>query len=457
MQSSHTTTVVFDEPNLVSCAGLAPALNLAQRAGLHQLCQDRVQIPGPGGAHPQVKIPALIAGMVAGADCIDDMDLLRHGAMAKLFTGTRSPSTLGTFLRSFSGGDVASVGAIASRFLAGLTTLVPGLRAGSDRRAYLDIDDTVKQTYGHTTQGAAVGYTNVWGLNTQLATISTPEVAPLILGARLRSGNRSNGEGSGWYFPRLLATARRAGFTDGLMLRADSGYYGRDLVLAARRAGVRFSIGAKQNAGIKAAIASIDPAAWVPIRYPGAIWDETQHCWISQAQIAEIPYTAFTNGPTRQHVTARLIVRRVAAHNPHAQHGQDELVTPWRYHAIFTDSELPLVAAEAEHRGHAIIEQVIADLKDGPLAHLPSAKFPANATWTLLATMAFNLTRALGATASPTHARARGATIRAQLITIPARIASSARKLTLHLPTRWPWATAWQTMNTGCHGPPTPA
>ncbi len=114
-----------------------------------------------------------------------------------------------------------------------------------------------------------------------------------------------------------------------------------------------------------------------------------------------------------------------------------------------------MLAAEADHRRHAIIEQVIADLKNGPLAHLPSGSFTANSAWLVCAAMAFNLTRAAGTLASAFHARATTGTLRAQLINVPARLARSARRLTLHLPDKWPWAHAWTRLLHGSrHGPP---
>jgi hypothetical protein len=144
-------------------------------------------------------------------------------------------------------------------------------------------------------------------------------------------------------------------------------------------------------------------------------------------------------------------VRRVPDLNPDHQ---SELFTVYRYHAVFTNSPLPMLEAEKAHRAHAIVEQVIADLKNGPLAHLPSGHFPANSAWLVCAAMAFNLTRAAGALASTLHAHATTGTIRAQLINIPARIARSARRLILHLPARWPWQDAWQQLDAAAHAPP---
>ena len=180
--------------------------------------------------------------------------------------------------------------------------------------------------------------------------------------------------------------------------------------------------------------------------YPNAIIDPDTGELISSAEVAEITYTAFTSSGTKGQVTGRLIVRRVPERNTTklAAAAQDGLFQVWRYHAVFTNQTTPLVEAEKTHRSHAIIEQVFADLKAGPLAHLPSKSFNANAAWLAIATMAFNLTRALGVTAGGRYARAETATIRAQLIHTPARIATSARRVRLHLPTRWPWAASWQ-------------
>mgnify|MGYP002738032619 FL=1 len=194
-------------------------------------------------------------------------------------------------------------------------------------------------------------------------------------------------------------------------MRADSAYYNHDVVAAARTAGARFSLTARMDPAVTAAISRIPEGDWVPIKYPDAIWDEAEQRWISDAQVAEVSYTAFTSRKKAEHVTARLIVRRVKRLNPKAARaGQDELFATYRHHAVFTDSPLTMLEAEASHRDHAIIEQVIADLKSGPLAHAPSGDFCANAAWTVLAAIAFNLTRAAGVLASSRHARPRSGT-----------------------------------------------
>jgi len=194
--------------------------------------------------------------------------------------------------------------------------------------------------------------------------------------------------------------------------------------------------------------------AWVGIRYPNAVWDDTDGGWISEAEVAEMPFTAFRNHGKHGQITARLIVRRVRALNPAVSAAQGELFTGYRYHALLTNTPMPMIEAEACHRQHAVIEQVLADLKAGPLAHLPSGRFAANAAWLACAGIAFNLTRAAGALASPSHAKATTATLRTQLIQVPARLASSARRLTMHMPLHWPWATDWMQMLTGANAPP---
>jgi hypothetical protein len=396
--------------------------------------------------------------MTAGADSIDDMDLLRHGAMSRLFVGVRAPSTLGTFLRAFTFGHVRQLDAVAARFIAGLARQSPLIAAGVEV-TYLDADDTIRETYGYAKQGAGYGYSGVKGLNALLATVSTPTSAPVIVASRLRKGSANSARGAARLVADAIKATRVCGTSGLLVLRTDSAFYTREVIAAARRHGVRFSITARRNTAIVAAIAAIPDQAWTTIRYPRAVFDEQLQQWISDAEVAEVPFTAFASRGKKNTVTARLIVRRVRDQNPdHVQrNAQGELFAVWRHHAVFTDSPLPMLTAEADHRRHAIIEQVIADLKNGPLAHLPSKSFAANSAWLVLAAMAFNLLRAAGALASTMHAKAATATLRAQLINVAARLATSARRATLHLPTAWPWATAWQQLFTAATGPPTAA
>lgn len=446
MRLSHAhraVSVRFDDPNLVSCAGLAAVLALATRCGLTGLVTERVRIAAKGGANAAAKIVALVAGMVAGADSINDMDLLRHGGVGRLFDEVRAPSTLGTFLRLFTFGHVRQLDAVAAGLLARLAAATPVLSAVG-QVAFVDVDDTVRATYGYAKQGAGRGYTGVNGLNALLATLSTPLSAPVIAATRLRRGSVNSVRGAARLLADALACARRAGATGLVIVRADSAFYGHDLVAAARRAGARFSLTARLTPAVTRAITSIDEQAWTPIRYPNAIYDHDEQRWVSDAEVAEVAFTAFTGRRRAEHVTARLIVRRVRRLNPSAaaRGGQHELFAVYRYHAVFTDNPQPMLDAEATHRDHAIIEQVIADLKDSALAHLPSGHFNANAAWLVCAAIAHNLTRAAGALASTFHARARTGTIRAQLISTPARLARSAHRLVLHLPRDWPWQPA---------------
>jgi hypothetical protein len=446
MQLSHARAAVsarFDDPNLVSCAGLVPVMALAQRCGLAALLVERLTINAKGGANAAVKVLAVVAGMVCGADSIDDLDVLRHGGMARLFTGIRAPSTLGSFLRLFRFGHVRQLDAVAAGLLARLVAATPVL-PDADQAVFVDVDDTVRQTYGYAKQGAGRGYTGIKGLNALLAVISTPVSAPLIAATRLRKGSTNSARGAAKLLSDALATARRAGAAGLVLVRADSAYYGYDIIAACRRAGARFSVTARLTPTVVAAITSIPDTAWVPICYPNAIYDEQEQRWVSDAEVAEVGFTAFTHRRKSEHVSARLIVRRVRRLNPATAPAgkagkQGELFAVYRYHAVFTDSPEPMLGAEATHRDHAIIEQVIAELKNGPLAHLPSGVFTANAAWLVCAAMAHNLTRAAGAPAGGRHRRTRTATIRAQLINTPARAAHSAHRQVLHLPRDWPY------------------
>ncbi len=446
MRLSHACRAIsvrFDDRNFVSCAGLVPVLALAARCGLRTLLVDTLTLTGKGTANAAAKITALVGGMVAGADSIDDMDLLRHGGMPRVFDGVRAPSTLGTFLRRFTFGHVRQLDAVATRLLVRLSAATP-LLPGAEQVAYLDLDDTVRQTHGYAKQGAGRGYTGVKGLNALLAVLSAPLAAPVIAASRLRRGSTNSARGAPRLLAEALATAHRVGAGTArhgmLLVRADSAFYSHDIVAAARRAGARFSINARLTKTVTRAITSIDEAAWTPIRYPNAIYDEDEQRWISDAEVAEIVFTAFTGRRKREHVTARLIVRRVRRLNPRTvAAGQAEMFAVHRYHAVFTDSTEPMLTAEATHRDHAIIEQVIAELKNGPLAHLPSGVFTANSAWLACATISHNLTRAAGTLAGGRHARERTATLRRRLIDTPARVAHSAHQQVFHLPRGWPW------------------
>ena len=224
MKPSHTIRPVFDDANLVSAAGLVPVLRLAESAGFYDLLGG-LTVASPNAA---VKVAGVVGGMLAGADSIDDLDLLRHGGMGRLFAGVRAPSTLGTFLRSFTHGHVQQLDAVGARLLAGLAGRVPGVLAcaGTGGIAFVDVDDTIREVHGYAKAAAAYGYSGVRGLNVALATVSTPTAAPVIARARLRAGNTASAAGAGRLLAQALTTARAAGVSGQVLARADSAYYG---------------------------------------------------------------------------------------------------------------------------------------------------------------------------------------------------------------------------------------
>jgi hypothetical protein len=457
------THASFDDPNLVSHAGLVPVMALAERAGLADLVAEHVRPGGECGVNAHLKVPCLIAGMAAGADSIDDMDVLRHGAMSTLFGGVRAPSTLGSHLRSYTWGNVSQIEKAGREFLAELSRRAP-LLPGAETLAFIDIDSMQKRVYGHKKQGAKFGHTKIGGksllvrgLNALAAAISTPLAAPVIAATRLRGGNAASARGAASLAARAIATGRDCGCTGTIIVRLDSAYYNAAVIGAVRRGGAFFSVTTPMNASIRAAIATIPENAWTAIKYPRAIWDDQLGAWISDAEVAETQYTAFAS-KKGQAITARLVVRRVRDLNKKAAAGQDELFPVWRYHALFTDSPFELVQAEGQHRDHAVVEQLFADVTSGPLAHMPSGVFAANAAWLAIAAMAHNLLRAAGALASLPFAKARAATIRRDLIAVAARTARHGRgHLTLHLPEGWHREHEWLNLLAAACGPPATA
>jgi hypothetical protein len=448
----------FDEPNLVSAAGLVPLLRLAADAGLSRLAGELLTVSGDKGANAGGKVTALVAGMLAGADSIDDLGLLRHGGMGRVFDRAYAPSTLGSFLRAFAFGHVRQLDAVASRFLAGLAGRTPLLAGLGEGLVCVDVDDTVIEVHGYAKQGAGFGYTGVRGLNALLATVTTGQVAPVIVAQRLRKGSANSARGAQRLVRDALATLRglRPASVDGpVLLRADSAFYGHATIGAAVRAGAQVSVTVRMDPRVKAAIAAIPGDAWTPIEYPQAVYDEQTGRWISSAEVAEVPFTAFSSRKRAEQMPGRLVVRRIPDLNAPA--GQGSLFQLWRFHAFFTTSGLDTVTADHTHRGHAVIEQVHADLKGSALAHLPSGRFTANSAWLVCAVMAFNLIRAAATMAGGRLGKAATATIRRTLVAVPARIASSGRRLTLHLPAAWPWQHAWAEVFTRVCGPPRPA
>jgi hypothetical protein len=276
-------------------------------------------------------------------------------------------------------------------------------------------------------------------LSPLVTTISTEHGAPVIAGIRLRAGRAGSGKGAASMVTEAIRTARAAGATGQILVRGDSAYGNSSVVRACLRAGVRFSVVLSKNPAVTAAITQIPDDAWIPVNYPGAVVDPDTGELISDAEVAEIEFSAFASHAKDNAVTARLVVRRVRDRAK-----TEGLFPAWRYHPFFTNSTEPTAQADITHRQHAIIETVLSDVIDGPLAHMPSGQFASNGAWAICAAITHNLLRAAGTIASDRHAVARGATLRRHLIAVPARLARPQRRPVLHLPAHWPWANQWQ-------------
>jgi hypothetical protein len=404
--------VAFDDERAVANAGLLLPVTLGGRLGLEALIEDTVDLGDrPGAARPGRKVLSLVHAMLLGADCIDDCELLRSGRTeAVLGHRPMAPSTLGTFLRSFSFGHVRQLDRVFGEALRRAWQAGAGPGAG---RLVIDLDSFVGEVHGHAKQGAGVGYTHRLGYHPLLATrADTGEV----LHVRLRKGQANTQRGVLRFVAELLARVGRAGATGEILIRADSGFWNNKLSVRLRERGCQYSIGIRQNKAVAARIARIPETAWQPVPdYP-----DTGICQLAETTLGQ----------------DRLIVRRV---HLHAQNDQTELFAYWRHFALITNRTEPAAVIDAEHRQHAQIELVIRDLKDQALAHFPSGHYSANSAWTVIACLAHNLARwtnQLGI-GDPTPRAAR--TIRRRLLALPGRLTHSARRWTLHLPARWPW------------------
>ncbi len=452
MHSSYTFTVgsaVFDEQNLVSAAGLVPVLELAEQTGLSRLIDLHVALSSTrvksGAVNPAGKLTSIVAAMACGADSIDDAGVLRAGGTPRVFNEVYAPSTLGIFLREFTFGHTKQLAAVARAHLVALAART-GLLAGADERMFVDIDSLLRPVYGNAKQGASFGHAKIasrallrLGLSPQITTLSTASAPPVIAEAQLRSGKAASGRGGARQVKQALTTAKAINPDATIMVRGDSAFGTKKVITTCVADGVEFSLSVSRNKRISAAIEAIDEATYTPVHYPGAVVDPDTGALISDAQVAETPYTLrLGSGRT---LTVRLVVRRVKdARYP------DALFPVWRYHPFVTNSALPVDQADVTHRRHAIIETTFADLIDGPLAHVPSGLFAANCAWLACAVITHNLLRAAGTLAGGAHAVARGATLRRDLINAPARFAAPARKPMLHLPAHWPRQTGWKTL-----------
>ncbi len=421
MRSSHSLDaieVTFDDERLVADAGLIQPATLAQHLGLLGLFDSHVDLGGAAGrANVGDKAMTLIHSALAGGDSIDDCDALRAGATeAVLGHAVLAPSTVGTFLRSFTWGHARQLDAVSG------AVLKRAWQAGAgpgDAPVTIDIDSSIHETYGLRKQGGAkFTHTKVRGYHPLYAVIAgTGDVVH----SRLRGGNANSGRGAGSFLTETFNRVRAAGATGPLTLRADSGFYSGAVAQACRRAGTRFSITVKLNKALHNTIAAIDDEAWTPIPY-----------FLDGADVAETTYRPFgKNAPL-----VRLIVRRVKP----TPGSQLALFVEYTYHAFISDRDGDTLELEADHRRHAVVEDAIRDLKYGVgLNHLPSGRFGANAAWLNINVTAHNLARwtsriGMGETVIATD------TLRRRHLRTPGRITRSGRKLTLHLPKRWPWA-----------------
>jgi len=417
--------VTFDDPNLVANAGLILVATLSARLGLEALINQTVHLSGRvGGALPGRKILTLIHTMVAGGSHIDHADMLRAGAtQAVLGFRVMAPSTLGTFLRSFTFGHIRQLDKVLAETIRRAWTAGGG--PGPDRLV-IDIDSTITEVHGHHKQGAGYGYTRRLGYHPLLATrADTGEV----LHARMRKGSANTQRGANRFVEELVARVRRAGAAGPIVVRADSGFWSAKTIVTLGRLNVRYSITVPQNHAVKAAIAAINEDMWIDIVYPAG----------GAAQVAETTYNHY-----------RLVVRRTRLTDT----TQAALWPDWRHHAFVTDVADDPVNADQFHRHHAVVELNIRDLKEGAgLEHIPSGNFQANAAWLICAALAHNLIRwtvTLGGI-EPDTGPGRltvARTIRTRYLALPARLVNRAGKPTLRFPTNWPWAhTFTQTLN----------
>jgi hypothetical protein len=422
MPSSHTPSglvVAFDDDHAVANAGLALTATLTERLGVEAVVDELVDLGDRPGAHrPGRKVLTLLHAMVAGGDAIDDANLLRTGRTQEVL-GHRvmAPSTLGTFLRSFSFGHIRQLDRVAETLLG--RAWAAGAGPGTQELT-MDLDSTVCEVHGHAKGGAAYGYTHRLGYHPLLASrADTGE----LLHLRMRTGSANTARGAERFVNELAGRVRRAGATGPLTLRGDSGFWSGKVIAACRRHGIGFSITVRQTKLVRAAIAAIGEDAWTDIDYPDG----------GAAQVAETTLAGKAGG--------RLIVRRTRLVG-----AQATLWPDWRHHAFITDRAGTAVWLDADHRRHAVVELAIRDLKQGAgLCHCPSGVFGANAAWALVATLAHNLLRWVAALGLGAQGLVVAKTIRRRFITLPGRLTYTARRRHLHLPSGWPWAEGFLT------------
>jgi hypothetical protein len=405
---------------------LLPA-TVVSRLEMEQLIDETIDLGDrPGATRPGRKVLTLCHAMLLGADSIDDCDVLRTGRTG-LVTGHRvmAPSTLGTFLRSFTFGHVRQLDRVLAE------TLRRAWQAGAGpggERLVVDLDSFVGEVHGYDKQGAAYGYTHELGYHPLLATRADSDE---VLHIRLRTGSAHTQRGAPRFVDELIARLRRAGAGGEILVRADSGFWNKKITARLKAKGCLYSIGVRLTKPVAAAIEAIPEQGWRRLDdYP-----ETGEAQIAETTLAE----------------ERLIVRRVRTLDD-----QQQLFATWQHFAFITNRDEPLERIEREHREHATIELVIRDLVDQALAHFPSGRFNANAAWTVIAALAHNLHRWTELLGLPGKRRRRARTLRRRLLELPGRLTHTARQWTLHLPARWPWQDDWAAALTRIRALPAP-
>jgi len=422
----------FDHDGIVANVGLLVPATLMSRLGLEALINTWVRT---GSSRPGRKILTIVAAMLAGGTHIDHVDMLRAGAtQAVLPFRVMAPSTIGTFLRSFTFGHVRQLDAVCSRVLARAWEAGAG---PGDKPLVVDLDSTICEVHGKQKQAAGYGYTGVLGYHPLLATrADTGEV----VFARMRRGSANTARGVVRFVDELVAVLDRAGTSGARTVRADSGFWSWKLIDRLDAHGIAWSITVRLHTTMKASIAAIPDEAWVDIDYTLG----------GHAQVAETLYTA---GKGRQRRTVRLIVRRTRL----TDEAQRKLWPEWRHHAFITsDHVIGMVDADQFHREHAVVELAIRDLKEGAgLEHIPSGHYHANAAWLACAVLAHNLGcwTTLLARQPPITNRTR----RTRLISLAAVIVNRSGQMTLRLPARWPWAHQFQQALTIIRALPAPS
>lgn len=420
----------FDHDGLVANAGLIVAGTLMSRLGLEALINRHVKT---GSANPGRKLLTVVGAMLAGGTHIDHVDMLRAGATGRVLPFVvAAPSTVGTFLRSFTFGHLRQLDAVLARTLARAWHLGAGSAADP---LVIDLDSTICEVHGHQKQGAAYGYTRCLGYHPLLATRSgTGE----ILFSRMRKGSAGSGRGIVRFIDELVAVVARAGATGPMTVRADSGFWSWKLIDRLNANNIAWSITVTRQKRLLETIAAIPETDWVDIDYTIG----------GRAQVAETTYVTGTRGKQRR---VRLVVRRTRLTEP----AQRKLWPDWRHHAFITNTTLDVVAADEFHRAHAVVELAIRDLKDGGLEHVPSGHFHANGVWLAAAVLAHNLNR--WTTALSDQAPVNNRTMRTRITALAAVLSNKSGRLTLRFPTRWPWADVFTTTLTAIRALPAPS